>query len=133
MKTIDDYFSSLTRFLRKHKPIAGLEPAFPYQRITDHFGRVNARLHFFDGSYLDIDEMVRIEAGTVINYNYRYHYQRPEGPVITYDDTPHHPELETFPHHAHPYRSGIRQTTPHQKVTVVAVIQEILDRLPREG
>lgn len=127
MNTIDDYFSSLTRFLQKHKSIVGLEPEFPFQRITDQFGRVNARLRFFDGSYLDIDEMVRIERGGTVNYNYRYHYQRPDGPVITYDDTPHHPELETFPHHSHPYRSGHRETMAQEKVTLTVVIQQILD------
>ena len=31
MNTIDDYFSSLTRFLQKHKSIVGLEPEFPFQ------------------------------------------------------------------------------------------------------
>jgi len=129
VKTIDDYFSSLTRFLRKHKSIVGIEPEYPYLRITDHFGRVNARLHFFDGSYLDIDEMIRIGGGSAINYNYRYHYQRPQGPVITYDDTPHHPELETFPYHAHPYRSGTRETAPHEKITVTEVIRKILEEL----
>jgi hypothetical protein len=132
VNTIDDYFSSLTRFLQKHKSIIGLEPEFPFQRITDQFGRVNARLSFFDGSYLDIDEMVRIERGGAVNYNYRYHYQRPDEPVITYDDTPHHPELETFPHHSHPYRSGHRETTAHEKVTLTAVIQQILDGLEKK-
>jgi len=46
VNTVDDYFSSLTRFFRKHKGIVGLEPEFPYQRITDHFGRVNAAFAF---------------------------------------------------------------------------------------
>jgi hypothetical protein len=129
VNTVDDYFSSLNRFLQKHKSIAGLEPEVPYQRITDQFGRINARLRFFDGSFLDIDEMIRIERGMPVNYNYRYHYQRQDGPVITYDDTPHHPELETFPHHSHPYRSGQRMTQSHQKVTLTQVIQQILDQI----
>lgn len=128
MNVVDDYFFSLTRFLQKHKSIVGLEPDFPFQRITDRLGRVNARLHFFDGSYLDIDEMVRIEHGSAINYHYRYHYQRSDGPVITYDDAPHHPELSTFPHHSHPYRAGQRHTTAHEKVTLTQVIQTILDK-----
>lgn len=73
MRTVDDYFSSLSRFLQKHKSVVGLDPEYPFQRITDQFGRVNARVHFFDGSFLDIDEMVRIEHGAAVNYNYRYH------------------------------------------------------------
>jgi hypothetical protein len=125
VRTIDDYFSSLTRFLEKRKSIVAIEPEHPFQRITEQFGRVNARLRFFDGSYFDIDEMVRIENGIAVNYNYRYHYQRPDGPVFTYDDTPHHPELQTFPHHKHPYRSSRRETAAHPKVTLTQVIQEI--------
>lgn len=126
MRTVNDYFSSLSRFLQKHKGIVGLDPEYPFQRITDQFGRVNARVHFFDGSFLDIDEMIRVEDGAALNYNYRYHYQRPDGPCVTYDDTPHHPELETFPFHRHPYRSGRRETVAHQKVSLTQVIQEIL-------
>ncbi len=132
MNAVDDYFSSLARFLQKHNSIVGLEPEFPFQRITDRLGRVNARLHFFDGSYLDIDEMVRIERGSVINYNYRYHYQRSDGPVITYDDAPHHPEIATFPHHAHPYRAGRRETVGHEKVALTEVIQQIVDGFQTE-
>lgn len=73
--------------------------------------------------------MVRIEHGGAVNYNYRYHYQRSDGPVVTYDDTPHHPELETFPHHRHPYRSGQRLTESHQKITLTQVIQQILGQI----
>lgn len=130
MTSIDDYFSSLKRFLEKHKSIVALEPEYPFLRITDQTGRVNARLHFYDGSYLDLDEMIRIEWGVPVNYHYRYHYQRPDSPVTTYDDAPHHPELNTFPYHRHSYRSGQRETTPHPKVSVTQVIQEILDGLP---
>ncbi len=129
MKAIDDYFSSLTRFLEKQKSIVGIEPEFPFQRITDQLGRVNARLLFFEGSYLDIDEMIRIERGMAVNYNYRYHHQRPDGPAVTYDDAPHHPEIETFPYHRHPFRSGRRETEAHPKVSLTQVIREILDQL----
>ena len=129
MKTIDDYFSSLARFLQKQKSIVGLEPDSPFLRISAVVGRVNARLHFFDGSYLDIDEMVRIERGLAMNYNYRYHYQHQNGPVITYDDAPHHPEIETFPYHRHPYHTGQRKTEASQKVNLTHVIQQILDEI----
>ncbi len=129
MKTVDDYFSSLARFLGKYKSIVAIEPEYPFQRITEHLGRINARLHFFDGAYLDIDEMVRIEGGAAVNYNYRYHHQRQDGPVVTYDDTPHHPELATFPYHAHPYRSGRRETIAYRKVSLSQVIQQIADKI----
>jgi len=131
VRTIDDYFSSLTRFLEKRKSIVALEPKHPFQRITEEFGRINARLRFFDDSYLDIDEMIRIEHGVAVNYNYRYHYQRQDGPVFTYDDTPHHPELETFPHHKHPYQSGQRRTEAYSKVTLIQIIQEIDERMSK--
>ncbi len=40
--------------------------------------KVHPPFLFFDGAYLDIDEISRIERGMALNYNYRYHYQRPE-------------------------------------------------------
>ncbi|RQD74321.1 MAG: hypothetical protein D5R97_07950 [Candidatus Syntrophonatronum acetioxidans] len=35
-------------------------------------------------------------------YNYSYHWQRGDGELIVrWDNSPHHREIETFPHHRH--------------------------------
>jgi hypothetical protein len=38
----------------------------------------------------------------VARLKYRYHYEDPDGRLVfRYDNAPHHPEVETFPHHKH--------------------------------
>ncbi len=40
--------------------------------------------------------------GDVEREDYRYHYQTAEGELIRrWDNAPHHPDVETFPHHVH--------------------------------
>jgi len=125
LKVIEDYFSSVDKFLAKQMVVSKIEPQNLFRRISNTKGRIEARIYFFDGSYLDVGEMVAIERGVPLNYHYRYHYQRPEGPVFTYDDAPDHRELETFPYHKHTYTKDMRETEPHQKVTLTDVVKEI--------
>lgn len=133
MKTIDDYFFSLSRFLEKTPSIVRVDSDTPFHRVTDFVGRVEARLYFFDGSYLDVGEMVRIQSGALINFHYRYHWQRLDGPAWTYDDAPHHPEVDTFPFHKHRFQ-GTRQTIEgHTRVRLTEAIQEVLRSLTEEG
>lgn len=81
---------------------------------------------FSDESYLDVSESVQVEHGRSIPGPYRYHYQRPEGAVFTYDDTPHHQELGTFPYHKHLYRSNKRSVQASPRVSLADVIKEAL-------
>jgi hypothetical protein len=38
----------------------------------------------------------------VVKWRYSYHYQDSEGKLIfRHDNAPHHPEIETHPHHKH--------------------------------
>lgn len=133
MKTIDDYFLSLSRFLEKSQSIVRVDPDTPFHRVTDFVGRVEARLYFFDGSYLDVGEMVRIQSGFPVNYHYRYHWQRPDGPVWTYDDAPHHPEVDTFPFHKHRYQGALKTIEGHPRIRLTEAIQEVLRLLAEEG
>ena len=60
--------------------------------------KLKAKLRLFDGSILWIREIWRhdmLEA-------YSYYWLRPDETVIMgWDNAPHHPEIETFPHHKH--------------------------------
>lgn len=131
MRTIDDYFLSISRFLAKFRSIVKVEPENPFYRLTDVEGRVEARIHFYDGSFLDVGEMVRIEGGVPLNFHYRYHWQRPNGPALTYDDAPHHPEVETYPAHRHRYQGSLRMVEGHPRIRLSDAIEEVL-RLLRE-
>ncbi len=65
--------------------------------------RINLRIRirFNSGYLLELNEAVVIEYG-LEHLGYRYHFQNPENKLIfRYDNTPHFPNLETFPHHKH--------------------------------
>ncbi len=72
---------------------------------SDQPGRtseLHARLRFWDGSLLEVEEALTTERHLIIKVYYAYHYQRADGSfVLRYDNVPHHPELSTHPHHKH--------------------------------
>jgi len=66
--------------------------------------RVNLRIRvrFPEGYMLEWNEAVIGEEGHVEHLAYRYHFQDKDNNLIfRYDNTPHFPELKTFPHHKH--------------------------------
>lgn len=55
-----------------------------------------------DGGLLEIAEFFVREANTIKVENYKFHWQDSQGRLIRrWDNAPHHPEVEGFPHHLH--------------------------------
>jgi hypothetical protein len=55
-----------------------------------------------DGGLLEIAEFFALEANTITVENYKFHWQDSQGRLIKrWDNAPHHPEVESFPHHLH--------------------------------
>ena len=66
--------------------------------------RVNLRIRirFSTGYLLELNEAVVFEGGCIKHLGYRYHLQDEQNHLIfRYDNAPHFPEFETFPHHKH--------------------------------
>jgi len=60
------------------------------------------RLKMSDRSLLELTERLVEDKGTVSIKKYRHHWQSHDGQVIKrWDNAPHHPEIDTFPHHLH--------------------------------
>ena len=69
---------------------------------SNEAGEFNACVNFYDQSMLEATEKVKIEDGEIVKQDYSYHYQKSNGDLVfRYDNAPHHPEIETFPHHKH--------------------------------
>ena len=84
--------------------------------------RVNLRirLRFYNGHLLELNESITFE-GEVRHLRYRYHFQDKEkNLVFRYDNTPHFPNLKSFPHHKHLKDEVIATDKP----PVVRVIRE---------
>src|SRR4030042_3872133 len=83
--------------------------------------RVNLRirLRFYNGFLLELNESLVFE-GEVRHLGYRYHCQDKENNLVfRYDNTPHFPELKTFPHHKH----LSEEVSAAERPSVVEVLQ----------
>lgn len=62
-----------------------------------------ANLRFHEGSWLRVvEEIEQAERQTVRRVNYSFHYQRADGMLVfRYDNSPHYPNLPSFPDHKH--------------------------------
>ncbi len=65
-------------------------------------GFIRAQVKMADGGLLEIAEFFVLEANAIAVGNYKFHWQDPQGRLIKrWDNAPHHPEVEGFPHHLH--------------------------------
>ena len=96
---IDDYFQALLAVIAESRIVRSSNVDF--DRRGRFEGVVRGNLYFADDSLLHLREFVNVEGG--IEYlMYAYHYQQADGMLVfRYDDTPHYPDLPTFPHHKH--------------------------------
>jgi hypothetical protein len=85
--------------------------------------RINLRIRirFANGYLLEMNEAVIVDNGLLNHLGYRYHFQDQNNRLVfRYDNTPHFPNLPSFPHHKH---------TPiaveaAQKPSIIEVINE---------
>ena len=104
---IGDYFSGIERSLAS----------------DDYNGLVRCRVLFWDDSYLDIYEVVSTELGYPVRVHYAYTFMQNGERVFRYDNAPHHPEIDTHPHHKH---AGIQdRLSPTQEPALSQILNEI--------
>jgi hypothetical protein len=66
--------------------------------------RINLRIRirFKSGHLFELNEAAIVVVGQFERLNYRYHFQDNQNNLVfRYDNTPHFPDLESFPHHKH--------------------------------
>ena len=96
---IEDYVQSLLT-AAADSPIVSASN-IQLDKRTNRSGLIRGDLFFLDGSRLYFRELLDIE-DTVVRLMYSYHYQDGSAQLIfRYDDTPHHGDINSFPHHKH--------------------------------
>ena len=105
--------------------IGKLEDAYVerYEEEILATNRINLRIRvrFKTGYLFEINEAAIVEADQLRRLNYRYHFQDSQNNLVfRYDNTPHFPDLENFPHHKHLSNSIVSSEEP----SVVRVIEE---------
>ena len=85
--------------------------------------RVNLRIRirFLSGYLLELNEAAIVEAEHIRHLGYRYHFQNSQNNLVfRYDNTPHFPEINSFPHHKH-FKDNIVAV---DKPSILEVIEE---------
>ena len=85
--------------------------------------RINLRIRirFVGGHLLEFNEAVIINNERINHLSYRYHFQDKQNKLVfRYDNAPHFPTLENFPHHKH-LSNKVDST---KKTSIVKAIQE---------
>ena len=85
--------------------------------------RINLRIRvrFKSGYLFELNEAAIVEVDQFKRLNYRYHFQDNQNNLIfRYDNTPHFPDIESFPHHKHLCNGVASSDEP----SVIRVIEE---------
>jgi hypothetical protein len=101
---IEDYLKKLDDYILAADEIIDLEIIRRTIWDTDleKVGIYRYKIHFYDGSLLELTERLVEEKDRIFVTKYRFHWQNKEGNLIKrWDNAKHHPEIDTFPHHMH--------------------------------
>jgi hypothetical protein len=94
------YLSEVEAEFRKLS--SGYIERYEEEWLTPERVNVRIRIRFPKGYMLEWNEAIIAEKRSVEHLGYRYHFQdRDNNLIFRYDNTPHFPDLKTFPNHKH--------------------------------
>jgi len=97
---LSQYFEDIEDSIRKLES-ANVE-RYEEEVLTSSRANLRIRVRFLSGHLLEVNEAIVIVKDQLKHLGYRYHFQDQENNLIfRYDNTPHFPELKSFPHHKH--------------------------------
>jgi hypothetical protein len=86
----------------RHEIVVEEFELFDQSAVAGRTSELFVRLRFWDGSLLQVEEALVVQAFTIIKTRGNYHYQRADGTLVfRYDNAPHYPGLPRFPEHKH--------------------------------
>ncbi len=94
--------------------------------LNNSFGIINSRLSYRDFK-LEFIEVVRLtDQGNPQKKKYKYHFQDDTNVLIfRYDNVPHHPQVNTFPHHKHT-EAGILECKEPDLFNILLEVERII-------
>lgn len=102
ISSLTSYLSHLKECLRGWKYTEAISIRSQWVNENAGTGFIHAQVKMTDGGLLEIAEFFALEANTITVENYKFHWQDSQGHLIKrWDNAPHHPEVESFPHHLH--------------------------------
>ncbi|MCS7221702.1 MAG: DUF6516 family protein [Anaerolineae bacterium] len=101
MSDIESYLTTIELALVSSPIIAEYSVIRSWANTDDGYIRIRAMLT--NGDFLEAAEYFTTQAGEIITVDYRHQWMDGNRELLKrrWDSTPHHPELENFPHHIH--------------------------------
>ena len=89
--------------------------------LTPNRVNLRIRIRFAGGCLLELNEAAIVEQRNIRHLGYRYHFQDEKNKLIfRYDNTPHYPDLKSFPHHRH----SSSEVITAEKPSIPSVLEE---------
>ena len=122
---IEDYFRHIASCTASADIVHS--SSITYDKRSSYVGVVRGNIYFLDGSLLHLREFINVQHG-IERYMYVYQYQSQTGVFIfRYDNTPHFPDLPTFPHHKHDgNETSVMATIPPDLQAVFAEVRRYM-------
>ena len=106
--------------------LAGYIERYEEEWLTPKRVNLRIRVRFPKGQMLEWNEAVISGEGSINHLAYRYHFQDKDNRVIfRYDNTPHFPDLDSFPNHKHLSENVL----PASRPSVMEVLGEVNQRI----
>lgn len=115
---LEQYFAKIVAAVAR---LPAYTESYVEEILTAERINLRIRLRFENGALLEISEAIIVESGALKTLGYRYHLQRVDNELVfRYDNTPHFPDLASFPHHKHLRDAVIAANKP----SLMDVLQE---------
>ncbi len=98
--SVSEYFESVKANLLTNPLVESFQ--IVRERIAANDGHIRVRMTLINGNLTEFSEYVQLQAGEIQVITYSYHCTDTFGKLIVrWDNTPHFPDLDNFPHHKH--------------------------------
>lgn len=101
MILIEDYFDKITSQLSRLPNI--IDQKIEKKKINNlYYGIISGSVKMENDIYFEFLEVMNTHNNPDLKKNkYKYHLMKDDNLIFRYDNAPHHPEIESFPHHKH--------------------------------
>jgi hypothetical protein len=97
------------------------------EEISATRGYLRMRLILQVQDVLEVFVYLNDQDGIAYLRDYSLHWQRQDGTLVQrWDTAPHHPELESFPHHTHKATEEVEPTEAHTWESFVALLEKVI-------
>jgi len=127
MDEIVSYLMEIEAALISSPAIIDFELVRSWANTDDGYIRVRATLS--NGDFLEASEYFALQGDRLVTVDYRYQWMDAERAHLRrrWDSTPHHPELQDFPHHIHEGDEAI--VIPGKPMSLLQLLAVLEDEL----